>query len=246
LLLLLGGVDHDRCRLDRWRVLRLSWIVCSRIGRVFSRASSRIEACCTAGHRILLSRWHIWGPVLSRGDEVALRGASKRELLLGNHHHLGAGWVDMSGSNRSRPTTCLDSRSTGGHSRSVLIVTLSGLWCGVHLWRWRCCKNKRRGLSRSVGGLCQSWGRGWVWDRGGSRYRLWWFVHFTFFYGSALGWRCVASLSGINCECVVKMGTRGESASGQSSVYESSRYCIFLVLYSKRKVMPFLAIDLAR
>lgn len=29
LLLLLGGVDHDRCRLDRWRVLRLGWKVCS-------------------------------------------------------------------------------------------------------------------------------------------------------------------------------------------------------------------------
>lgn len=29
LLLLLSGVDHDRCRLDRWGVLRLSWIVCS-------------------------------------------------------------------------------------------------------------------------------------------------------------------------------------------------------------------------
>lgn len=43
--------------------------------------------------------------------------------------------------------------------------------------------------------LCQSGGRGRVWDRSGSRYRLWWFVHFTFFYGSALGWRCVASLS---------------------------------------------------
>lgn len=43
--------------------------------------------------------------------------------------------------------------------------------------------------------LCQSRGRGRVWDRGGSRYRLWWFVHFTFFCGSALGWRCVASLS---------------------------------------------------
>lgn len=32
LLLLLSGVDHDRCRLDRWGVLRLSWIVCSRCG----------------------------------------------------------------------------------------------------------------------------------------------------------------------------------------------------------------------
>lgn len=29
LLLLLCGVDQDRCRLDRRRVLRLSWIVCS-------------------------------------------------------------------------------------------------------------------------------------------------------------------------------------------------------------------------
>lgn len=34
------------------------------ISRVLSRASSWIEACCTAGHRILLSRRHIWGPVL--------------------------------------------------------------------------------------------------------------------------------------------------------------------------------------
>lgn len=41
--------------------------------------------------------------------------------------------------------------------------------------------------------LCQSRGRGRNWDRRGSRYRLWWFVHFTFFYGSALGWPCVAS-----------------------------------------------------
>lgn len=30
LLLLLGGVDHYRCRLDRRRILRLSWIVSSR------------------------------------------------------------------------------------------------------------------------------------------------------------------------------------------------------------------------
>lgn len=43
--------------------------------------------------------------------------------------------------------------------------------------------------------LCQSRGRGGVWDRRRSRYRLWWLVHFTFFCGSALGWRGVASLS---------------------------------------------------
>ncbi len=49
-------------------------------------------------------------------------------------------------------------------------------------------------VSRSY--LCQSRGWGGVWDRSGSRYRLWWFVHFTFFYGAALGWLCVASLSG--------------------------------------------------
>lgn len=43
--------------------------------------------------------------------------------------------------------------------------------------------------------LCESWGRGRVWDRSGSRYRLWWFVHFTFLCGSALGWPSLASLS---------------------------------------------------
>lgn len=187
---------HYRCRLDRRRVLRLSWIVGSCISRVFSRASSRIEAWCTTGHRILLSRRHIWRPVLSRWDEVALRGASERQLLLRNHHHLGAGRVDMSGSNRSWATTRLYPWSTGGHGWSVLVVTRSWLWCRVHLWRWRGGKNKRR-LSRAVGSLCQSRGWGRVWDRRGSRYRLWWFVHFTFFYGSALGWRCVASQESI-------------------------------------------------
>lgn len=221
-MLLLGGVDHDRCRLDRRRVLRLSWIVCSCISRVFSRASSRIEAWCTAGHRILLSRRHIWGPVLSRGDEVALRGASKRQLLLGNHHHLGGGWVDMSRSDGSWAATRLYPWSTGGHGWSVLIVTLSWLRCRVHLWRWRGSKNKRRWLSRTVGGLCQSRGWGRVWDRSGSRYRLWWFVHFTFFYGSALGWPCVASLSGINSEYVVNSGI-------SLLVNESSGSCSFLV-----------------
>lgn len=55
---------------------------------------------------------------------------------------------------------------------------------------------KQLGLYKvSCSHLCQSRGWGRVWDRRGSRYRLWWFVHFTFFYGSALGWRCVASLS---------------------------------------------------
>lgn len=38
--------------------------------------------------------------------------------------------------------------------------------------------------------LCQSWGWGRVWDRRGSCYRLWRFIHFTFFCGSALGWCC--------------------------------------------------------
>lgn len=231
--LLLGGVDHDRRWLDRRRVLRLSWIVCSCISRVFSRASSRIEACCTACHRILLSRRHVWGPVLSRGDEVALRGASKRQLLLGDHHHLGARWVDVGRSNRSRATTCLYPWSTGGHGWSVLIVTLSWRWCRVHLWRWG-GKNKRRGLSRTVGGLCQSRGWGRVWDRSGSRYRLWWFVHFTFFYGSALGWPCVASLSGIKSEYVVRWELR-DSASDQSSVSESSGVVVPLSFTPKEK-----------
>lgn len=211
MLLLLGGVDHDRCRLDRCGVLWLSWIVCSCITRVFSRACSWVEACCAAGHRILLGGRHVRGPVLSRGDEVALRRASERQLLLGNHHHLGAGRVHVSGSDGSRATTCLYPWSSGGHGGSVLIVTLSRLWCRVHLWRWRGSKNKRRGLSRAVGSLCQSRGRGRVWDRSGSRYRLWWFVHFTFFYGSALGWRCVASLSGIKCDCVARWELGGIS-----------------------------------
>lgn len=233
MLLLLRGADHDWCRLDRWRVLRLSWIVCSGISRVLSRASSWIEACCTAGHRILLSRRHIWGPVLSRWDEVALRGASERQLLLGNHHHLGAGRIDMSGSDRSWATTRLYPWSTGGHGWSVLIVTLSWLWCRVHLW-WRGGKNKRRGLSRAVGRLCQSRGWGRVWDRRGSRYRLRWFVHFTFFCGSALGWRCVASLSGINSEYVVRWEL-GESASVQSSVNEKSGVAVSLSFTPKEK-----------
>lgn len=58
------------------------------IRSVFSRASSWVEACCAAGHGILLGRSHVWGPVLSRGNEVALSRAGKRQLLLGNHHHL--------------------------------------------------------------------------------------------------------------------------------------------------------------
>lgn len=194
MLLLLGGVNHHWCRLDRWRVLGLSWVVCSCIGRIFSGAGSWIEAGCTTGNRILLRRRHVWGPVLSGGDEITLRGAGERQWLLGYHHHLGTGWVDVSRSNSSRATACLDSGSTGGHCWAVWIVTLSWLRCRIHLWRW-CGKNKRRGLSRTVGSLCQSRGRGGVWDRRGSRYRLWWLVHFTFFCGSALGWRGVASLS---------------------------------------------------
>lgn len=103
----------------------------------------------------------------------------------------------MSWCNSSRATISRYPWSTGGHGGSVLIVALSWLWCRVHLWRWRGCKNKRRWLSRAVGSLCQSRGRGRIGDRSGSRYRLWWFVHFTFFYGTALGWRCGASLPGI-------------------------------------------------
>lgn len=34
-------------------------------------------------------------------DEVALRRASKRQLLLRYHHHLGAGLVDVGRSNRT-------------------------------------------------------------------------------------------------------------------------------------------------
>lgn len=154
MLLLLCGVDHYLCRLDRWWVLWLSWIVGPCISLVFSRARSRIEACCTTGHRILLSRRHKWGPVLSRGDEVALRRARERQLLLGNHHHLRVWRVDVSWSDGSWTTTCLYPRSTGGHGWSVLIVALSWLWCRVHLGGWRGSKNKRRGLSRTVGSLC--------------------------------------------------------------------------------------------
>ena len=65
---------------------------------------------------------------LSRWDEVALRGASERQLLLGNHHHLGGGRIDMSGSDRSWATTRLYPWSTGGHGWSVLIVTLANRW----------------------------------------------------------------------------------------------------------------------
>lgn len=229
LLLLLRGVDHDWRRLDRCGVRRLSRIVCSCIRGVFSRAGSRIEARCTAGHRILLSRRHIWGPVLSWGDKVTLRGASKRQLLLGYHHHLGAGRVDVRRADSSWATTCLYPWSTSGHGWSVLIVALSWLRCRVHLWRWRGGKNKRGGLSRTIGGLCQSRGWGRVWDRRRSRYRLWWFVHFTFFYGSALGWLCVASLSGINTEYV------GKSASDQSSVTESSGVVVSLSFTPEEK-----------
>lgn len=64
---------------------------------------------------------------LSRGDEVALRGASERQLLLGNHHHLRAGRVDMSGSDSSWATTRLYPCSTSGHGWSVLIVTLKNI-----------------------------------------------------------------------------------------------------------------------
>lgn len=231
MLLLLSGVDHDWRRLDRWRILCLSWIVCSCISRVFSRAGCRIVACCTTGHRILLSRRHVLSPVLSRwGDEVSLRRSSERQLLLGNHH----GWVDMSRCNRASATTCLYPWSTGGHGRSVRIVTRSWLLCRVHLWRCRGGKNERRGLSRAVGSLCQSRRGGRVWDRSGSRYRLWWFVHFTFFYGSALEWRCVASLSGINNQYVVRLEL-GESASDQSPVNKSSAAVVSLSLTPKEK-----------
>lgn len=191
-MLLLGGVDDDRCSLDRWRVLWLSWIVCSGISRVITRTGSWIKACCTTAHRILLSRRHVWGPVLPMGrDEVALRRASKRQLLPRYHHHLRAGLVDVGRSNGPWATAWLYSWSTGWHGWSVRKVCLSWLRCWVHLWR--CSKNERGGLSRAVGSLCQSRRRGRVWDRGRSRYRLRWFIHFTLFCGSASVWRCVAS-----------------------------------------------------
>lgn len=95
--------------------------------------------------------------------------------------------------NRSWPTTWYP-WSTGRYSWSVWIVTLSWRRCRVHLRRWWGGKDERL-LSRAVGSLCESWGRGRVWDRSGSRYRLWWFVHFTFLCGSALGWPSLASLS---------------------------------------------------
>lgn len=140
----------------------------------------------------------------------------------------------MSGSDRSWATTCLHPWRTGSHGRSVLIVILSCLWCRVHLWRLRGGKNKRRGLSRAVGRLCQSRGWGGVWDRSGSRYRLWWFVHFTFFYGAALGWLCVASLSVIKCKYVVRWELE-ETVSVQSSVSESSCVAASLSLTPKEK-----------
>lgn len=58
---------------------------------------------------------------LPRRNIVALSGG-KRDLLLRNHHHLGAGWVDMR-CNRSWPTTWYP-WSTGRYSWSVWIVTL--------------------------------------------------------------------------------------------------------------------------
>lgn len=61
---------------------------------------------------------------LSRGDEITLRGASERQWLLGYHHHLGTGWVDVSRSDSSRATARLDSGSTGGHCWAVWIVPL--------------------------------------------------------------------------------------------------------------------------
>lgn len=73
---------------------------------------------------VLKHQWLLLQTDLSRGDEVALRGASKRQLLLGNHHHLRAGWVDVSGSDSSWSTTRLYPCSTSGHGWSVLIVTL--------------------------------------------------------------------------------------------------------------------------
>lgn len=81
------------------------------------------DMCLTLTNRLLI----MWTN-LSRWDEVALRGASKRQLLLGNHHHLGAGRIDVSGSNGSWATTRLYPWSTGGHGWSVLIITLANRW----------------------------------------------------------------------------------------------------------------------
>ena len=67
--------------------------------------------------------WH-----LSRGDEVALRGASKGQLLPRDHHHLGAGLVDVGGTHRTRPAAGLDPGGTGGHGGPVGIV-------GLERWR---------------------------------------------------------------------------------------------------------------
>lgn len=99
---------------------------------------------------ILKNWWLLLWTNLSRGDKVALRGASKRQLLLGNHHHLGAGRVDMSGSDRSWTTTRLYPWSTGGHGWSVLIVSLKNIkgrmkeewWVHhrMHTQCWSVCK----------------------------------------------------------------------------------------------------------
>ena len=53
---------------------------------------------------------------LSRRDEVALWGACKGQLLLGDHHHLGASLVDVCRSHWPGSTTGLDPWSTAGHS----------------------------------------------------------------------------------------------------------------------------------
>lgn len=147
----------------------------------------------------------------------------------------------MCRSNRSRATACLYSRSTGGHGGSVLVVILSWLLCRVHLrWLWG-GKNKRGWLPWTVSSLSQSRGRGGVWDRSWSRYRLWWFVHFTFFYGAASGWRCVASLSGISSVCGA-----GQGFGWSASQVESSVVVVSPSFTEAEKVMPFLAVDLAK
>lgn len=76
---------------------------------------------------ILTKWWLHMCTNLSRGDEVALRRASERQLLLGNHHHLGT-WRVYMRSDGSWATTCLYPWSTGGHGWSVLIVALDNRW----------------------------------------------------------------------------------------------------------------------
>lgn len=69
MLLLLGGVEHDRGRLDRRRVLGLSWVVCSRCG---GRRKKKKETKTTKK----LKTTHIGKDT---GTEVASRGTSGRE-----------------------------------------------------------------------------------------------------------------------------------------------------------------------